>query len=42
MFGPFSRYVRPYRTRLLLGVLAIAITQIANTLNPMKIGAAVD
>lgn len=42
MFGPFSRYVRPYRTRLLLGVLAIAVSQIANTLIPMKIGAAVD
>ncbi len=42
MFGPFSRYVHPYRTRLLLGVAAITCAQVANTLIPVQIGAAVD
>lgn len=42
MFGPFSRYVRPYRSRLLLGVAAITCSQVASTLIPLQIGAAVD
>jgi ATP-binding cassette, subfamily B, multidrug efflux pump len=42
MFGPFSGYVRPYRARLLLGVAAITCSQVANTLIPLQIGAAVD
>ena len=42
MFGPFSNYVRPYRTRILLGVVAIAFAQVAATLIPMQIATAVD
>ena len=42
MFGPFSGYVRPYQGRLLLGVAAITCSQVANSLIPMQIGAAVD
>jgi ATP-binding cassette subfamily B multidrug efflux pump len=42
MFGPFAPYVRPYRGRLLAGVLCIAASQVANTLIPEQIGAAVD
>ena len=42
MFGPFSRYVRPYRSRLLLGVAAITCSQVASTLIPLQIGASVD
>ena len=42
MFGPFSHYVRPYRKRLLVGVVAIACSQVASALIPMQIAAAVD
>jgi ATP-binding cassette subfamily B protein len=42
MFGPFSRYVRPHRSRLLLGVTVIAVSQMASALIPLQIGGAVD
>ncbi|HCL26853.1 MAG TPA: ABC transporter ATP-binding protein [Candidatus Latescibacteria bacterium] len=42
MFGPFSEYVRPYRRRILLAVAVIACAQVAATLIPLQIGAAVD
>ena len=42
MFGPFSSYVRPYRVRLLLGVLAIGIAQAASNYIPMVVKDAID
>ena len=42
MFGPFSSYVRPYRIRLLLGVLAIGVAQAASNYIPMVIKEAID
>ena len=42
MFGPFSLYVRPYRVRLLLGVLAIGIAQAASNYIPMVVKEAID
>lgn len=42
MFGPFSSYVRPYRVRLLLGVLAIGIAQAASNYIPMVVKEAID
>ena len=42
MFGPFSSYVRPYRIRLLLGVLAIGIAQAASNYIPMVVKEAID
>ena len=42
MFGPYSPYVRPYRVRLLLGVLAIAIAQAASNYIPMLVKEAID
>ena len=42
MFGPFSSYVRPYRVRLLLGVLAIGIAQAASNYVPMVVKEAID
>lgn len=42
MFGPYARYLRPYRVRLALGVAAIAVSQVANALIPVEIGDAVD
>ncbi len=42
MFGPFSSYVRPYRIRLLLGVLAIGVAQAASNYIPMVVKEAID
>ena len=42
MFGPFSSYVRTYRVRLLLGVLAIGIAQAASNYIPMVVKDAID
>ena len=42
MFGPFSSYVRPYKKRLLLGVLAIGSAQAANNYVPILIKNAID
>ncbi|MFH1567608.1 MAG: ABC transporter ATP-binding protein [Gemmatimonadota bacterium] len=42
MFGPFSRYARPYRRRLALGALAIAAAQAATALIPVRLRDAVD
>ena len=42
MFDPFSLYVRPYRVRLLLGVLAIGIAQAASNYIPMVVKEAID
>lgn len=42
MFGPFAKYAAPYKGRILLGVLAIAIGQMAGQYIPMLIKEAVD
>ncbi len=42
MFGPYSPYVRPYRARLLIGVLAIGIAQAASNYIPMLVKDAID
>lgn len=42
MFGPFTRYVRPYRRKLWLGVACIAGSQVAAALIPIEIQRAVD
>ena len=42
MFGPFSSYVRPYRIRLLLGILAIGVAQAASNYIPMVVKEAID
>jgi len=42
MFGPFSSYVRPYRKRLILGILAISTAQAANNYVPILIKEAID
>ena len=42
MFGPFSSYVRPYKKRLLLGILAIGTAQAANNYVPILIKDAID
>ena len=42
MFGPFSSYVRPYRIRLLMGVLAIGVAQAASNYIPMVVKEAID
>ena len=42
MFGPYTKYVRPYRARLLLGIFAIAIAQAANNYIPMLVKGAID
>lgn len=42
MFGPFSSYIRPYKVRLLLGVLAIGIAQAASNYIPMVVKEAID
>ena len=42
MLGPFSHYVRPYRTRLVLGTAAIAVAQAAGAYIPKLLSAAVD
>ena len=42
LFGPFEKYVRPYRGRILLGALAIGIGQAAAARIPLLVGDAVD
>ena len=42
LFGPFEKYVRPYRGRILLGALAIGISQAAAARIPLLVGNAVD
>jgi len=42
LFGPFEKYVRPYRLRILLGALAIGIGQAAAARIPLLVGDAVD
>ena len=42
MFGPFSGYVRPYRTRMALGVAAIALSQVAAAYIPLLLAEAVN
>lgn len=42
MFGPFSQYVRPYRSRILLGALCIGLGQAATARIPLLVGDAVD
>lgn len=42
MFGPFSPYVRPYRSRILLGALCIGLGQAATAYIPLLVGEAVD
>ena len=42
MFGPFSSYVRPYKKRLLLGILAIGIAQAASNYVPILIKDSID
>ena len=42
MFGPFSQYVRPYRSRILLGALCIGLGQAATASIPLLVGDAVD
>lgn len=42
IFGPFEKYVRPYRSRILFGTLCIGIGQAAAARIPLLIGEAVD
>ena len=42
MLGPFAPYTRPYRLRMALGVGVIFLSQAANALIPLEIGAAFD
>ena len=42
LFGPFEKYVRPFRGRILLGALAIGISQAAAARIPLLVGNAVD
>ena len=42
IFGPFEKYVRPYRGRILLGALAIGIAQAAAARIPLLVGDAID
>ena len=42
MFGPFATYARPYRRRMVLGALAIAVAQAASAAIPMRLRGAVD
>ena len=42
MWGPFAQYVRPYRSRILLGALCIGLGQAATARIPMLVGDAVD
>ena len=42
MFGPFSQYVRPYRSHILLGALCIGLGQAATARIPLLVGDAVD
>ena len=41
IFGPFEKYVRPYRGRILLGALAIGIGQAAAARIPLLVGDAI-
>jgi len=42
IFGPFEKYVRPYRGRILLGTLCIGLGQAAAARIPLLVGEAVD
>jgi ATP-binding cassette subfamily B multidrug efflux pump len=42
MFGPFTAYVRPYRIRILLGLVCIALAQAASARIPLLVGQAVN
>ena len=42
IFGPFSKYARPYQIRILLGALCIGLGQAAAARIPLLVGKAVD
>ena len=42
MYGPFATYIKPYKKPLLLGILAIALAQIAAALIPLRIEEAIN
>ena len=42
VFGPFARYTRPYLRRMVMGVVAITVSQLAAAFIPRQVGHAVD
>ena len=42
MYGPFTTYIQPYKKPLLLGILAIALAQVAASLIPLRIEEAIN
>ena len=42
MFGPFTAYIRPYKKRILLGLVCIALAQVASARIPLLVGEAVN